>query len=237
MYFEKFPKTVYTLDEYKSGQIVTDILRRTKFVNQLVENFAFFDEYDVQDGETPEIVADLFYNNPQLHWIILHANEIVDPRFEWPLDEYNLYQFTSSKYNSPTAIHHFVNNSGNIINGNVRISTTDNKFANFNVGDVVTNNTNVGVGFITGKGSQFIGSDCCITLTVTSGGFQTGDTVINSSNTLLSANVNGTNTFSGTAVTNFQYESELNETRRRIKVIKPELVSDIINNFEAIITR
>ena len=41
MYFEKFPKTVYTLDEYKSGQIVTDILRRTKFVEQLVQNFAF----------------------------------------------------------------------------------------------------------------------------------------------------------------------------------------------------
>ena len=190
----------------------------------------------MQDGETPEIVADLFYNNPQLHWIILHANEIVDPRFEWPLDEYNLYRITSTKYNSAEAIHHYENGSGNIVNGNVFI-TSNFEFANFNVGDVVTNNTNVGIGFIRSKGSQFIGSDGSMNVEVTSGGFQTGDIILLSSNTSISANITSSTTVSGTPVTNFEYESDLNEARRRIKVIKPQLVSDIINNFETIITR
>lgn len=233
MYFEKFPKTVYTLDEYKSGQIVTDILRRTKFVNQLVENFAFFDEYDVQDGETPEIVADLFYNNPQLHWIILQANEIVDPRFEWPLDEYNLYQFTSSKYNNPNAIHHYENNAGNVINGNVLIQITQSSFI-FVEGDVVLNVSNNGVGFV-----NSVIDDSSFYITVTQGGFQQSDIIRPSvlASNIFYSNVNSTTNISGIPVTNFDYESELNETKRRIKVIKPELVSDIINNFEAIITR
>lgn len=231
MYFEKFPKTVYTLDEYKSGQIVTDIFRRTKFIQSLTENFSFFDEYDVEDGETPEIVADLFYNNPQLHWIILQANEILDPRFEWPLDEYNLFKFTSSKYNSPVAIHHFENSSGNIINGNVRIVSSA-EFSNFSVGSVITNNTNIGVGFITAKDNT-----SAIVVTVSSGGFQTGDVVFLSSNNDIVANITATTTLSGTPVTNFEYESSLNEQKRRIKIIKPELISEIINNFESIITR
>lgn len=231
MYFEKFPKTVYTLDEYKSGQIVTDILRRTKFVEQLVQNFAFFDEYDVQDGDTPEIVADLFYNNPQLHWIILHANEIIDPRFEWPIDEYNLYRLTSAKYNSAEAIHHYENNSGNIINGVLNISSSS-EYDNFFVGNVIINNTNNGIGFVSSKSNT-----SSLTITVTSGGFQSGDVIVLSLNANVSANISQTSTLTGTPITNFQYESELNEQRRRIKVIKPQLVSDIINNFETIITR
>ena len=236
MYFEKFPKTVYTLDEYKSGQIVTDILRRTKFVEQLVQNFAFFDEYDVQDGETPEIVADLFYNNPQLHWIILHANEIIDPRFEWPLDEYNLYRITLTKYSNADATHHYVNNSGNVINGNVLI-TSNAEFGDFRVGDVITNNTNFGVGVITHKGIQSLGTFSAMFVLVSSGGFNTGDTILLSSNSSLSANIVGAIPRVGIPVSNFEYESNLNEQRRRIKIIKPQLVSDIINNFETIITR
>ena len=35
-YFEKFPLSVFTLDNYASGQVLPDLLRRAKLVNELV---------------------------------------------------------------------------------------------------------------------------------------------------------------------------------------------------------
>ena len=50
------------------------------------------------DGETPEIVADKFYNDSELYWIILMANEMIDPRFDWPLSYVNLLNYVDNKY-------------------------------------------------------------------------------------------------------------------------------------------
>ena len=78
MYFRKFPLLAYTLDDGVSYQYVPDILRRVKLSEEIKRNKAFFDKYDIMDGETPEIVADKFYGDPTLHWIVLLANEIID---------------------------------------------------------------------------------------------------------------------------------------------------------------
>ena len=98
MFFEKFPYLYYTLDDKNTYQIVPDILRRIKLSEELKNNNAFFDQYDIRDGETPEMLADKFYGNPMLHWVILLANDIIDPRFDWPLDYYNLVEFCKGKY-------------------------------------------------------------------------------------------------------------------------------------------
>ena len=70
MFFSKFPLLAYTLDNTSTYQLVPDILRRVKFSDQLKNNDAFFDKYDVRDGETPEILADKFYGDSTFHWII-----------------------------------------------------------------------------------------------------------------------------------------------------------------------
>ena len=230
-YFNKFPKTVYTLDEYKTGQITPDIFRRTKFLTEFTENFAFFDEYDVEDGETPEIVADLVYNDPTLHWIVLQANEIINPRFDWPLDTNNLKRYTEGKYSNINAIHHYEDANGNVINGNVTIVATD-AFANFYVGNVITNLTNKANAFITIKPSS-----SSVTITVYDGGFTSGDRVTIVSNTSITANITSTSIISGTPVTNIGYEIEENETKRRIRLIKPQAIAEIINEFESTINR
>ena len=230
-YFSKFPKSVYTLDEYRTGQIVPDIFRRTKFLFDLTNSFSFYDEYDVKDGETPEIVADLFYNDPTLHWVILQANEIIDPRFDWPLSTYNLQQFVEGKYANINGIHHYEDANSYQTNANLQI-TSSAEFGSFSVGDVLVNNTNTGNGYITVKASS-----SQINLVVSDGGFQTGDSIKLSSNNSITANITSVTILSGTPVTNFEYEDGLNEDRRRIKILKPQVVADIINEFESTINR
>lgn len=119
MFFEKFPLLLYTLDNGKTIQTTTDILRRAVLSEELKNNSAYFDQYDIKDGETPEIVADYWYGDSELHWIILLANDIVDPRFDWPLHYNNLVEFVKGKYgeNDVNSLHHYENLNGYVING------------------------------------------------------------------------------------------------------------------------
>jgi len=116
MYFEKFPTTFYTLDDQKTVQIVRNIFLRLNINENIKNNLSLYDEYDVLDGETPEIVADKFYKNPQYHWLILHMNDILDPRFDWPLSTNNLIKYCQSKYTNIYATHHYEDVDGYKVN-------------------------------------------------------------------------------------------------------------------------
>ena len=226
MYFKSFPYTLYSLDNTTTVQVVTDITNRVALSDEVKTNLSLFDEYDIKDGETPELVADKFYSNPELHWLILHYNEIIDPRFDWPLDTNNFNRQVASKYANVNGIHHYEDASGNYVNGNVYlISSSD--FTEFNIDDVITNTTNTGTGYITQKNSS-----SNVRVTVTTGGFISGDRIRNISNTSSSANITSTVLLSGTPVTNLVYEDDNNESKRRIKILKASYIDAIVSDFK-----
>ena len=232
MYFNKFPLSFFTLDEYQSAQILPNIFKRVKFLDQLINDDTFYSLYDIKDGDTPEITADIFYGNPELHWIILQANEILDPRFEWPMGSFDLQNFTIGKYGNLNSIHHYEDSTGNITtNANVTIASS-NEFDSFSVNDVVLNNTSPGTGVIISNPNA-----ASITVLTTNGGFITGDRIVLSTNANIMANITATQATGVTPVTNLKFEQNENEKKRRIKVIKPGLVPDIITEFEKLIAR
>jgi hypothetical protein len=96
--FGDFPRISYTLDNYASEQVVVDIFRRIVLSKEYQDNSTYFEEYEVLHGEAPEEVSYRFYGTTELHWLILMLNDIVDPRFEWPISEENLYKSVSDKY-------------------------------------------------------------------------------------------------------------------------------------------
>ena len=226
MYFKSFPYTYYSLDDTSTVQVVTNITNRVALSDEVKNNLGLYDEYDIKDGDTPELVADKFYNNSELHWLVLHYNEIIDPRFDWPLDTNNLNRYVGSKYADVNATHHFEDVNGNYTNGNAYILSS-NAFTNFNVNDVITNNTNNGVGYITQKNSS-----SNVRVTITTGGFKTGDQILKSSNTSNRANITSTVILSGTPVTNFTFEEEINESKRKIKILKASYVDAVVNDFK-----
>lgn len=97
--------------------VATDFLRRVKVDDINILNTLSYDEYDIQDGDTPEIVADKIYNSPDYHWVILIANEIIDPRFDWPLSTDALRSYITDKYGQGNeyAVHHYENTSGDTV--------------------------------------------------------------------------------------------------------------------------
>jgi len=226
MYFKSFPYTYYSLDDASTVQVVTNITVRAALSDEVKNNLSLYDEYDIKDGETPELLADKFYGNPEQHWLILHYNEIIDPRFDWPLDTNNLNRYVASKYANVNAVHHYEDVNGNYANGNMYlISSSD--FSEFNINDAITNNTNTGTGYITQKISS-----SNVRVTVTTGGFISGDRIKNTSNTNSSANIISTVVISGIPVTNYTYEDGINESKRRIKILKASYVDAVVNDFK-----
>ena len=54
----------------------------------------------------------------------------------------------------------------------------------------------------------------------------------NTSNTSSSANITSTVVLSGTPVTNYTYEDTVNESKRRIKILKASYVDAIVSDFK-----
>ena len=104
-FFNKFALALTTID--RKPTIITDVFRRIAVGSRFNDVSAILLPYFVLDGETPEIVSNKLYDTPFYHWIILHCNNIVDPREEWPLEDkyvtsliYEKYDFVVSVDNS-----------------------------------------------------------------------------------------------------------------------------------------
>lgn len=225
MYFEKFPYTLYSLDDGKSAQVIQNILIRNKIIDSVKNNFSVIDEYDIKDGDTPEILAHRFYGDPNLHWLILQMNEILDPRFDWPLDTPRLRDHLNSKYSDINNIDHYEDENERSINGNVLINAG--VFENYNRGDVIYNLSSGGVGYITSSLSN-----TSIIVTVTDGGFKTGNQISNRITGTSKTTITSTTAITGTPVTYAIAEDRANELKRRIRVLKPQYVSSVVKEFD-----
>lgn len=96
---------------------MTDISRNIRFRKEVLANVTSYDEYDIVDGETPEIIAEKIYGNPEYHWIVMLANDIYDYRADFPLTQLQLERYVSDKYgDAADDIHHYENADGFIVN-------------------------------------------------------------------------------------------------------------------------
>lgn len=102
MYFKDFPVFLYDFD-YGNGvsktTVVTDITRNVRVRRDVLANVAVYDEYDIVDGETPEIISEKFYGTPEYHWVVMLANEKYDYLTDFPLPESQLVKHIATVYN------------------------------------------------------------------------------------------------------------------------------------------
>lgn len=108
-YFNRFPKILYTKDNNTS--LATNILTRIDTIKNKLDNVALFYNYDIQEGDTPEMIASKYYNDPELHWVVLIFNNMFDPFYDWPLHYHQFQEFIIDKYgDAATALatpHHY----------------------------------------------------------------------------------------------------------------------------------
>ena len=77
---------------------VKNIFRRVKIRDDLKNTFTIFNKYIIQEGARPDTVAEELYGKPDFDWVVLISAGIVNVRDEWPLSNYDLYNYAFEKY-------------------------------------------------------------------------------------------------------------------------------------------
>ena len=77
---------------------VKNLFRRNKLRDDLQNVFTLFNKYEIVDGARPDTVAEEFYGDSELDWVVLMTAGIVNVRNEWPLSNRDLYNLAEKKY-------------------------------------------------------------------------------------------------------------------------------------------
>ena len=102
-YFRELPNVAYQsfLSDSLSSQsyiTVKNLFRRNKLRDYLSNVFTIFNKYEISEGSRPELVAEEFYGNAELDWVVLLTAGIINVRDEWPLSNYHLYKYAENLY-------------------------------------------------------------------------------------------------------------------------------------------
>ena len=188
-YFRELPNLNYqsTSSDRSSSRdyvVVKNIFRRAKLRDDLKYIFTSLVDYYIKDGVRPDQVADNVYGDPELDWVVLTSANIINVRDEWPLNSYEIYNYSLNKY-------------GNDLNQIRHYETTEVKDSSGRL--------------ILPKGK------------VVDSGFTIPDP---SSSTATLNPVGG--------VTNYEYESKLNDEKRSIYIISPGYLQVFLNDMKDI---
>jgi hypothetical protein len=203
-FFRYFPKVYYDLTGTGGLDVVTNITSRFGFEQSLKGNSLVYYDYEIQEGDTPEIIAYKFYKDVERHWIVLLYNNILDPQTDWPLFGDTFNRYVDKKYKEEGGLFWALN--VNNIHSYYKISTR------------------------TSEDSEIIEK------------FQiTAEEYANTASSIetyrLADGYDITEEISKETKTYYQYEVDLNDEKRKLKLLKPEYVSTVEKEFKSVISK
>jgi hypothetical protein len=206
-YFSQFPLTSYRLGDSAGIDTAVKITAGYRLQKSFKENTVIYYSYVIQDGETPEVIAYKVYDDIEKHWIILFMNDIIDPQYQWPLEQRNLIQYIREKYSANSA----ANQTGlEWAQANVK--------SYYKVEQLTYNNRT--------KTKQTIEID----------EDQYNDLVTSTQSMTLKDGTSVVIETSKTTKSYYDYELENNESKRTIKILKPEFAAGLQQEFVNIFT-
>jgi hypothetical protein len=206
-YFNSLPYLT-TTDVNGNSVVVRNLLIRTGLIPQLATNPLLFYQYEVRDGDTPEIVANKYYGSPFRYWITLYGNQqMLDPQNDWPLSTSNFILYLNDKYaesaNGSTNVLYYT--TGTIHHYEKVITSIDND----------TKTTAVKVIEVDQATYNSIQP------------FTTTSTFAGGSSTTYSVSKN--------AVSIYDYENKLNESKRNINLINAQYTTQIETQYQSLV--
>lgn len=224
MYFSQFPKKLYTFDfTKKNATQVTDIFSRFKISSSILNSTVGFYKYQLRDGDTPEIVAHQRYGDAKMHWVICMVNNLIDPQFDFPLTRNSLDRYIINKYgynaieDSFSEVYHYILETKDTlveVNGPTT-ETTSNSIVTLEQFNYVTNTLD----------TKLINVPQTSTATFYAN---------NSDNTTaVVATLTKTSTYRPVYV--YDYEDQVNESKRTINILKPQYISGLILELETVL--
>lgn len=208
-YFKIFPKTVYSLQNTATSlDTVTNLTSKFGFEKEFKNNTTLYYEYSITDGETPEVLAHKLYGDSEKHWIILSLNDIFNPATDWPLEYRNLMDVIEKKY---------------VEFADTEVDQTGLEWAQANIHSYYKIETQT---------NPLTDDKFIYTSQIDSNTY--ANVISSSSNYTLQNHNVITIAIDKETKTYYDYEIDENEKKRVIKILKPEYVDSVDNEFRGI---
>jgi len=118
-YFRQLPSFEYVsrVPDAKIGDFieVKNIFKRGFLREDIFSNLAFFEKYKIEGNERPDNIAYKVYNDSNLDWVVLMANNIINIQTEWPMENSIFDLYLRDKYGKGLSTEEEIYN--NIYNG------------------------------------------------------------------------------------------------------------------------
>lgn len=126
-YFENIPSIDYPYygkligdEESKITLINTvDIMVRFRIREEIVKTPLAYYTYQWKDGDRPDKVAALYYDNADFAWLVMMSAAAFDWLYEFPMSNRQFQDYIESRYGSYTTalntVHHYEDGDGDII--------------------------------------------------------------------------------------------------------------------------
>lgn len=115
-YFRQIPNFEYISRNNNEQNIsdyipVKNLFKRGKLRDDIFGNLNFFEKYSIIGDERPDNVANKFYGDSTLDWVVLLSNNILNIQSEWPMTQRTFDSIMLEKYDSYenlySGIHHY----------------------------------------------------------------------------------------------------------------------------------
>lgn len=114
-YFRQLPDFDYVsrLPDAKIGDYyrVKNLFKKGKLRDDIFQNLAIFEKYQIKGDDRPDNVAYEFYQDSTLDWIVLLSNNIINIQTEWPLPQNDFDRYLVDKYGDYetlySGVHHY----------------------------------------------------------------------------------------------------------------------------------
>ena len=113
-YFQQIPDFEYVsrLPDAKISDYikVKNLFKRGELRSDISQDLATFEKYQIMGDDRPDNVANKFYQDSDLDWLVLICNNIINVQTEWPLMQRDFERFLLDKYETHAAledVHHY----------------------------------------------------------------------------------------------------------------------------------
>ena len=113
-YFKQVPDFDYVsrLPDAKISDYITvkNLFKRGKLADDIFQDLTVFTKYEIKGDDRPDNVANEVYDDPDLDWVVLLSNNIINIQSEWPMiqrefDRYLLDKYVT--YEKLNDVHHY----------------------------------------------------------------------------------------------------------------------------------
>lgn len=227
-YFQNFPTIEY--DVLRNGRPieVVDIFRAVRLRKRIRDDVLLYSYYTIQDGERPDHVSLKLYGTTEYYWTFFMVNDsLVNLTQDWPLSREELENKITMKYKG------YVMSTDNDIAAKFKKGETLQGLISGATATILEKDTNLGLVKISNIVGQFRDAEIIR-------GKTSNDTFMLSAvlpfkdapHHFEDANGNTVQkSMFATAITNAEYEYADNESKLRIRVIRPEYIQRVSEEF------